>query len=155
MARMNGYTHKNTKIKKDPMCSITRDGYFSHGHYAVLISDAIKESNPVLFTVEQRDLDTSSLIGDITRYEPAEYEHIIQRQYEGKPYEYLFIRSRENGRSTYINRQYTDTLLTLHPLSIPHILDDRHPIVFMSAGHVTGLIMPVIIEDSPKDEATK
>ena len=34
--------------------------HYNHGHYAVLISDAIKQSNPMFFTVEHRDLDRAT-----------------------------------------------------------------------------------------------
>lgn len=150
---MYGYTHKNSKLKKDALCFITNDDFFSHGHFVVKIDDKIKEQNPMLFTLKTKNLNTADLIGDLTRYEPAEHDHILQRTVEGKPYEYLFIHSQENGKSAYLNRQYVDMLLTVHPLSEPYIQSDHHPIVFKNnTGEITGLVMPMVIERAPKDE---
>jgi hypothetical protein len=142
---MNGYCHKNAKLKKDALCFITPDGFFSHGHYAVLINEDTMQAQPMLYTVEKREtLAIESLVGDVDLYELAEYEHIIQRTADGKPHEYLLIKSQENGKSAYVNRTYVDHVLTVHPLALPHIQGEGKPVVYKDTlGRVVGAIMPV------------
>lgn len=151
-----------TMPKNDPYSLINSSGtYYACGHYAIKLTPRLMQRIPLNIERHTDFPDTlHELVRDVLRINQTFYEAYVQGiliwpKTDGKLVEAVQLRARE--QYAYLDRTYMDLIVHNFPTAVPYLAETnahQTAILFIDAGEIVGVVMPVYLENPPNPAET-